>query len=176
MAEIITQLKIFARKSTGQNVPVSLGSALERTLRLMDNRLRQAGVEVIQQPQWGEGLVLADMVRLEQVFVNLVSNAVQAMESGGLARRLEIGGHCSGETTQIWFRDRGPGIEAEHIQHIFDPFYTTKAAGQGLGLGLSISYRIVEGFGGSLKADNHPDGGALFTLTLQTATEEEQYG
>lgn len=102
---------------------------------------------------------------IHQVMMNLVQNAVDAME-GGAERRLEITGKAAGDKVVVTVRDTGPGIPDAVRGRIFDPFFTTKPVGKGTGLGLSISYRIAEEHGGRLSAANHPDGGAVLTLTL----------
>ncbi|WP_248310451.1 ATP-binding protein [Bosea sp. 117] len=108
---------------------------------------------------------------IHQVLMNLIQNAVDAMEDRPV-RRLEIigtGAGIGGEAAVLTIRDTGHGIAPDIASRIFDPFFTTKPVGKGTGLGLSISYRIVQEHGGTLEAGNHPDGGAVMTLTLPTA-------
>jgi len=166
MAQIITQLKAFARKSSGHAVAVSLLAAIDGALALL--RIDRSDVELRRDLPGGELFVLADMVRLEQVLVNLIGNALQALE-GCAIRRIELHAETSAEAVTLRVRDTGPGIAPEYLDQVFDPFFSTKEVGQGLGLGLSISYRIIDGFGGTLRAANHPDGGALFTMRLPRA-------
>jgi two-component system sensor histidine kinase HupT/HoxJ len=106
--------------------------------------------------------------QLQQVVMNLVQNAADATESAR-DRRLEISGRSEEGQAVIEFRDSGPGIPAANLDKLFDPFFTTKPVGRGTGLGLAISYGIVERHGGKLTADNHPKGGALFSLSLPLA-------
>ena len=171
MAQIITQLKAFARKSSGQAVTVSLPAAIDGALALL--RIDSANVELVRDLPADELFVLADMVRLEQVLVNLIGNAQQALE-GCITQRIELRAEATMEAVTLSVRDTGPGIAPEHIDQVFDPFFSTKAVGQGLGLGLSISFRIIDGFGGSLRAANHPDGGALFTVSLPRAHDLQE--
>ena len=111
---------------------------------------------------------MGDTVRLEQVLVNLISNALQAMENQPLPKiDIELEQHEDHLAMKV--RDYGPGIKDDELGRVFEPFYTTKSAGQGLGLGLSISHRIIESMGGELKVDNHPNGGAEFTICLPIA-------
>ncbi len=165
MAKIITQLKTFARKGDTEMTRVSLLAILDRALELLAMRIEQSGT-VISVQVAEEIEVIAEPVQLEQILVNLFTNAIQAMEDVA-PKRLSIVATADGEYVDIRVRDSGPGIEQQHAEHIFDPFFTTKEVGQGLGLGLSISYRIVEGFGGQLRARNHPDGGAEFSVILR---------
>lgn len=109
--------------------------------------------------------VLGTAGQMHQVVVNLVQNASDAAE-GVDSPLLEISGRLEEGQWVLTFRDNGPGIEAARLNSIFDPFFTTKPVGKGVGLGLSISYGIVERHGGKLSAANHPSGGAVFTLSL----------
>ncbi|MET4162396.1 two-component system C4-dicarboxylate transport sensor histidine kinase DctB [Marinobacterium sp. MBR-111] len=172
MARIIHPLKEFARKSSGRPMPVSLQAVKDGAMSIMYGRLGQQGVEIV----WPAGLsrihVLGDTLRLEQVLVNLLANAMQAMESC-VHKRIEVGLEQQSERIRLSLHDTGPGIEAEDPQQVFEPFYTTKQSGQGLGLGLSISHRIIENLGGHLTAANHPEGGAVFTLELLLAQPAE---
>ncbi|GAB4063993.1 PAS domain-containing protein [Ancylobacter sonchi] len=116
--------------------------------------------------------VVGNSGHIHQVLMNLVQNALDAME-GRPVRRLEITGRSGeGETVTLAIRDTGPGIAPDIASRIFDPFFTTKPVGKGTGLGLSISYRIVQEHGGKLDATNHPDGGAVMTLTLPAAQRD----
>ncbi|RTE64446.1 PAS domain S-box protein [Amphritea opalescens] len=168
MAKIIAPLKEFSRKTTGQQMMISLKAVRDGAMSIMYGRLDKANVKI----EWPEHLdqqfVLGDMLRLEQVVVNLISNALQAME--GVAEKwIEIGVERQGGRLLISFRDHGPGIPASELGKVFEPFYTTKKAGQGLGLGLSISHRIIESMDGQLSVSNHPFGGAVFTINLPAA-------
>lgn len=112
--------------------------------------------------------VLGSAGQLQQVVVNLTQNAADATAACGQPA-LEITGYLKGGKCVLEFRDNGPGIETQNLHRVFDPFFTTKQVGKGVGLGLSISYGIVERHGGQLTAANHPDGGAVFTLSLSLA-------
>ena len=168
MGQITGQLRHFARKSSGQHAPVPLCRALDNALALLDTRLRRAGAEVVRHCPSEEPVALADANRLEQVLINLIGNALDAM-AGQAAPRLEIGWDVDpedGRRVRLSVRDHGPGLAAEAEARLFEPFFTTKPAGEGLGLGLAISAGIVRDFGGQLHGRNHPDGGAVFTLEL----------
>ena len=110
-------------------------------------------------------------MRLQQVIVNVLSNAADAVE--GLAdRRIQVTGRADGDEVTLAIRDRGPGVAPAIVDRIFDPFFTTKQVGSGLGLGLSISYNIMKDFQGDLRVANHPEGGAVFTLVLRRASRQ----
>jgi two-component system C4-dicarboxylate transport sensor histidine kinase DctB len=168
MGRITGQLRSFARKSSGQSAPVPLRQALDNALALLDARLRRAGAEVVRICPPDEPVALCDANRLEQVLVNLIGNALDAM-AGQPVPRLELSWECVADSVRLHVRDQGPGLSEEALSHLFEPFFTTKAAGDGLGLGLAISAGIVHDFGGSLQGANHPDGGAVFTLELPLA-------
>jgi two-component system C4-dicarboxylate transport sensor histidine kinase DctB len=107
------------------------------------------------------------------VLVNLIRNAVDAMHNSA-KKILEIKLRRTENHLELCVRDSGPGIAQDHMDELFDPFFTTKEIGQGLGLGLSISYRIVDDLGGSIRAANNADVGATFTVRLPLLSEEEQ--
>lgn len=164
MAEISAQLRQFSRKSGDMPTSVSVPACIEYALRLFQSRLRDAGVAV--ERDWsGEAWVRADLVRLEQVLVNLIGNALQAMAHVD-APRLTLSIEQDGNEVNIRVIDNGPGIAEADLGRIFEPFYTTKSPGSGLGLGLSISARIIDDLGGRLSVDHAPDGGARFIVTL----------
>lgn len=172
MGLITGQLRNFARKSSGHITAVPLQQALDNALSLLDTRLRRAGAEISRYAPDEELIALADANRLEQVLINLVGNALDAM-SGQPHPCLEIRwGICTNhEQTHalLSVRDHGPGLSEHALQHLFEPFFTTKPAGDGLGLGLAISAGIVRDFGGQLHGANHPDGGAIFSIELPLA-------
>jgi len=164
MADISAQLRQFSRKSDTQLTSVSVPACFDYALRLLQSRLRDAAVTV--ERNWpAQAWVRADLVRLEQVLVNLIDNALQAMAHSA-APRLQLDIEPDGKMMRISVSDSGPGIAEEDLARIFEPFFTTKSPGSGLGLGLSISARIVDDLGGRLSADHAPGGGARFTISL----------
>lgn len=165
MAEISAQLKQFSRKSGEQLTSVSVSDCFGYALRLYRARLDQDGVTV--ERRWPEApvWVRADLVRLEQVLVNLIGNALQAMAQTP-SPRLILGIDTQDDEVRIEVADNGPGIPAANLSRIFEPFFTTKSLGTGLGLGLSISSRIIADLGGRLQAETLPEGGARFTIRL----------
>lgn len=168
MASLGRHLRNFARKPNQKLGPVPLDEVVDDALEIVDSRVKAAdarlAVDLGPAPLW----VRAGSVRLQQVLVNLISNAVDAVELLP-ERTIDITARRAGGKVQLTVRDHGPGIPAAIAERIFDPFFTTKGVGKGLGLGLSISYNIVKDFGGTLEATNHPHGGAVFTLRLDTA-------
>jgi two-component system, NtrC family, C4-dicarboxylate transport sensor histidine kinase DctB len=167
MTQISSQLKLFARKTDGQRSPISLHNVIEASKRILLPQLRRTGTEVRVSPQVQDVEVMADPVRLEQVLVNLIGNAMNAMEQQS-ERWVAIGVETGLDRLRLTISDNGPGISEAHLKRIFDPFFTTRETG--LGLGLSISQHIVESMGGTLTAGNGKQGGALFILELPLAT------
>ncbi|MCU7845232.1 MAG: sensor histidine kinase [Candidatus Thiodiazotropha sp. (ex Monitilora ramsayi)] len=166
MTQISSQLKLFARKTDGQRSPVLLHNAIEASKRILLPQLSRTGTEVRLQSLSEDIEVMADPVRLEQVLVNLIGNAVNAMEEQ-TERWVSIGIEPGDDRLRLTIHDNGPGISEEHLKRIFDPFFTTRETG--LGLGLSISQHIIESMGGTLMAKNSEQGGALFSLELPLA-------
>jgi two-component system C4-dicarboxylate transport sensor histidine kinase DctB len=171
MSQISGQLKVFSRKASGQRTRVSLAACLDGAGRILRNRLQHADVDLQIVMGDADVFVAADMVQLEQVLVNLIGNACDVL-LGRPLRRVEVRVTAVGDEVRIAIQDTGPGIDADHLSRVFDPFFTTNEAG--LGLGLSISHTIAQRLGGSLRAANSDAGGAEFTLTLaawrETAT------
>ncbi|WP_027997713.1 sensor histidine kinase [Sinorhizobium arboris] len=169
MASISRHLRNFARKPNEKLGPVRLDEVIRDTLEIVAARVKAAGAE-LDIDLGGELTVRAGSVRLQQVLVNVISNAADAVE--GLAdRRLSVRAWRESGRVVLTVRDRGAGVAPAVAERIFDPFYTTKGVGRGLGLGLSISYNIIKDFGGSLTVSNHPDGGAVFRIELALAGE-----
>ncbi|WP_247891280.1 sensor histidine kinase [Azospirillum aestuarii] len=166
MAAITRSLKGFARRASGTLGAVSAAAAVGQALALLEARLRRESVTVDTDLPPVPLLVTGEDVRLQQVLVNLIGNAADAMRASP-RRHVRIALAEEGEEAVLTVRDSGPGIAEADLPRIFVPFFTTKEAGDGLGLGLSISHGIVEDFGGSLTAANHPEGGALFTIRLK---------
>jgi two-component system C4-dicarboxylate transport sensor histidine kinase DctB len=171
MGKITGQLKAFARKDPVSVRPLTVEQSIHNALFLLDQRIRQSNLEVVLSLPDHSVRVLADATRLEQVLVNLIANALDAMEGSTEAcvtiEVIENDGRIA-----VAVRDNGPGIGHEQMPHLFEPFFTTKEPGKGLGLGLAISSSIVRELGGELSARNRPEGGAEFTLWLQRATDQ----
>lgn len=165
LVAISTHLRNFARRPSEQTQPILLNQAIESALAIVEPKLRAAGCDVNWTAPDDQIWVLGGQVRLQQVFVNLLSNAVDAMRNKK-APIINMTLEKSTDKVRVEVRDRGTGMTEENIAQLFDPFYTTKEPGQGMGLGLSISYNIVKDFGGSLNGRNHPDGGAVFSVSL----------
>ena len=165
MARIIKNLRAFSRKEGEATGDVALTKVVDDALEIAAARLRTENVTLDWHRPADEVIAQGGAVRLQQVVLNLISNAVDAMEEAP-EKQIEISLREDADTAKIVLRDTGPGLATP--EKIFEPFYTTKTTGKadGMGLGLSISYGIVQSFGGDIKGENHPDGGAVFTVTL----------
>jgi C4-dicarboxylate-specific signal transduction histidine kinase len=166
--EIITHLRTFGRAAPVTLESVRVQEVVDRALSLVQEqlRLRQISVTLDFLPE--SPVVLGNAIQLEQVFINLLTNARDALED---AERKEVHISCStgDRAVVIAFRDTGPGIPSGLEQRIFDPFFTTKEVGSGTGLGLSITYGIVQEHDGTIAVDSRPGEGAAFTIELPLA-------
>ncbi len=162
---IVRQLKAFARKESPAPQAVTVAAAIEHALIIVEPRRRETAARIKVSPFKQSLLVMAEAGRLEQVLVNLLRNGLDAM-LGQPEPVVEVSVTGRQGSVCIEVRDHGPGLPDEVLSHLFEPFYTTKPAGDGLGLGLAISLTIVESYGGTLQAHNAEDGGAVFVLTL----------
>jgi PAS domain S-box-containing protein len=165
-ADIVQNLMYFSRPPAPGKGPINLNELVQRTLHLHAYSLRKSNIAVDFIPEPSLPTVTGDSHQLMQVFLNLILNAEQAMrearDRGTLRIRLEKGN----KAVAVTFQDDGPGIAAEVLPNIFDPFYTTKRPGRGTGLGLSICKAILREHGGEIEASSGPGGGAVFKITL----------
>ncbi|MDG1069054.1 MAG: ATP-binding protein, partial [Sulfitobacter sp.] len=168
MGAITRQLKSYARKGQEAFSPVDMGAALASSMSMMEPQLRQRKVQIARILPDDPVIVMGDRMRIEQVMVNLLRNALDATKS---VRNPQVEIILSaGETATLTVRDNGPGIE--DLDALFEPFYTTKQPGDGVGLGLAISSGIVNDLGGRLTARNGQAGGAVFEMQLPILGEK----
>ena len=168
MTAITRQLKSFARKGGEAFEAFDLRDAISSALTLMEPQLRARRVKVTRMVPRGNVMVYCDRMRLEQVIINLLRNALDATK-GRAEPAIELI-LATGETAVLGVRDNGPGIS--DLQKLFEPFWTTKKPGEGTGLGLAISSSIVSDFGGRLTAHNAEEGGAVFEMQLPLISED----
>jgi len=176
--QIVRALLDFARTSDPVLVPTDLNALVEEAVMLVCTRSVLARIE-LNKSLASLPLVMLDTNQIKQVFVNLVNNAVQAMPDGGrltVATRLterQINNEYR-QVAAVYVSDSGMGIPAENLERIFDPFFTTKEVGQGTGLGLSVSYSIVEKHNGRIEVESVPEEGSTFTVLLPVSEMERQ--
>ncbi len=168
MGAITKQLKSYARQDGHDFQPVNMGDAINSALAMMEPQLRQFKVDISRIMPTDAVWVTGDRVRIEQVIINLLRNAMDAIQAAQ-EPRIEIL-LAAGDTAVLTVRDNGHGIE--NIENLFEPFYTTKQPGDGVGLGLAISSGIVNDLGGRLTARNAAGGGAVFEVQLPILPEK----
>src|SRR5206468_8153041 len=170
MAKIVRNLLFFSRQRPPERAALDLNEVVERTLLLRLNQLTLAGIAVERDLAPGLPLIMGDPNQLEQVLLNLLLNSEQAIQDGKRGGRivLRTGVSEGGRAVHARVIDDGPGIPAEALPHVFEPFFTTKTVGTGTGLGLSVSYGIVEEHGGHLGVESRP-GRTVFRLELPVA-------
>jgi hypothetical protein len=170
-SSIVNNLLNFSRVSDARYAPVDLNRVLDDTIQLLDAQLRNTEIEVVREYADNLPRPAGHAAKLQQVFMNLILNARDAMPQGG---RLEIATEYDGVEVAICFRDTGVGIAPEHLAKIYDPFFTTKQIGKGTGLGLAVSYGIIRDHGGHITVESRTDAGTEFRITLPLATARHQ--
>jgi len=164
--KIVQNLLTFARRRAPERKILDINTLVEATLELREYQLKVDGIEVVK--ELGSGLpgTLGDFHQLQQVFVNIINNAHQAMLETGNPGRLLVKTQLAEKRIQVVIADNGPGISADRISKIFDPFFTTKEIGKGTGLGLSLSYGIIKEHEGRIDVKSRPGEGAAFVVEL----------
>jgi two-component system NtrC family sensor kinase len=162
---IVTDLLSFSRRSAPRRSPSDLNLVVQQTLDLVRSRAADARVEIRTELDPALPLVPCDAGQVQQVLLNLVINAIEALKDGGHVV-VRSGREAATESAVLQVEDDGPGISPEHVVRIFDPFFSTKAEAKGVGLGLSVAYGIAEAHGGRLSVHSEVGRGAVFTLRL----------
>jgi signal transduction histidine kinase len=163
---IVANLLKFSRASETDVVPLDINQVLEETLVFTRHQLEMNQVELIQDFTPNLPKVMGNEHQLQQVFTNLMVNAQQAMKDGG---KLTISTTMNNGLVEIAFADTGCGIPSEHLGKLFDPFFTTKEVGEGTGLGLSVSYGIIQAHKGRIEVESEPGKGSIFRVKLPVA-------
>jgi two-component system NtrC family sensor kinase len=180
--EIIKQLLDFSRPSSGEQGKTHIHEMITSTLTMLSPQPIMENIQTSTQFMAERDIVLADPGQLQQVFLNIILNAADALSekrlSGGEGegKKLTVMTENDGKMIQIRFSDTGRGIPQQELARIFDPFYTTKEPGKGTGLGLSVCYRIVEGLGGTIRAESVSEKGATIIVTLPLTSGEDPGG
>jgi len=168
--EIVQDLLSFARQRPAQKEPVSVNAVLRQTIKLRSYDFSSHGVEVSEEFEENLGPTLGDAQQLQQVFLNILNNAYDAIQESGNHGRIRIRTRRAEDDIEVAFIDNGTGVTDP--ERIFDPFFTTKQAGKGTGLGLSICYGIVRAHGGEILCwNNDGESGSTFVVRLPAATE-----
>jgi signal transduction histidine kinase len=168
---IVRDLLGYARQTDSAMVFTQVNEAIESVLPLIRQRAEGANVAIQARLDPALPSIMADVNQLKQVFINILNNANDAMPQGGaveVATRA-VRGNGAGPLVEISFQDNGLGIDPQHLEKIFDAFFTTKGAGRGTGLGLPISKRIVERHGGTIAVSSEQGRGSCFTIHIPVA-------
>ena len=173
--EIISHLRTFGRAAAVSREPVAIKPVIKRALSLMQEQLRLRQIEVLLELGPAEPVVVGNAIQLEQVFINLLTNARDAL-ADALHKRIEVTCEVRPGVVTLSFRDTGSGIPEGLEKRIFDPFFTTKDVGAGTGLGLSITYGIIQEHHGTIWVENHPGEGAAFFIELPLAPADRGEG
>jgi len=168
--EIISHLRTFGRAASVSRERVSMNQVIERAVSLVHEQLRLREIEVELNLSPEDPVVIGNPIQLEQVFINLLTNARDAMADSP-CKVISISCGVGEGVVDLTFSDTGPGIPKGLAQRIFDPFFTTKEVGTGTGLGLSITYGIIKEHQGSISVANRPGEGATFLIQLPLAPE-----
>src|SRR5947207_5702887 len=163
--EIISHLRTFGRAASVSREPVAIAQVIQSAISLMREQLRLRQINVEFHFPAEDVIVIGNAIQIEQVFINLLSNARDALANAD-NKVITITCSIKADTVHITVSDTGPGIPHGLEQRIFDPFFTTKEVGAGTGLGLSITYGIIKEHQGTIAVENHPGEGALFLIEL----------
>ena len=166
LADIIAQFKSFTRKSQGKDNAIEINQAIDQALTIVQPEIDKQGVILSKSVLKGQCQIWGDTVRLQQVLVNIISNAIVAMQQSSV-KELKITASKAARSNQliISIKDTGPGVREGQMSKIFEPYFTTNER-QGLGLGLSISQRIIESMQGKITVENDNQAGAIFKISL----------
>ena len=171
ISAIIDHLLIFGRSDITTNEGIRLDNVFENTLLLIGERLRLNDITIDLKVDDNLVTITGNASQLEQVFLNLIQNASDAMKDQLSERNITVVFQSTPDHlgVQVTLSDDGAGISSEHIDKIFDPFFTTKEVGKGTGLGLSVVYGIVRDHGGTITCESELDQGTTFSITLPAA-------
>ncbi|MEX0909438.1 MAG: ATP-binding protein, partial [Gemmatimonadaceae bacterium] len=176
-ANVIKDLRAFARRSASETGAVDLNEIISRTIRLRSYQVDSGDVRVETKLDPDLPMVTGDQQQLQQVVVNLLSNSVAAMKDGGrLLIETRAARNTENRRVLVEFTDTGPGIPEELREHIFDPFLGSQGIGEGVGVGLSVSYGIVAAHGGSLRLADGSPGATKFVVELPAARWQPEAG
>jgi two-component system, NtrC family, sensor kinase len=169
--KIVQSLLSFARRHQPERKPVSANELIEAVLEIVAYPLRTGNIEVVTKLDRKLPLVMADGHQIQQVLLNIINNARQAIETSQAGGMVCISSALSDKYVKITIQDSGPGISPENVRRIFDPFFTTKEVGKGTGLGLSLCYGIVQEHGGNITVESQVGQGAAFVIELPVAQD-----
>jgi two-component system NtrC family sensor kinase len=159
----------FARRADVHNETLQVNDILKEVLIFLENSMIHSRIHVDLQLQDDLPLIVSDHLQLQQVFLNIINNGIDAIGKDGT---ISITSHTVAGEVRVVIQDDGHGIKKEILPHIFEPFFTTKETGKGTGLGLSITHGLIKKLGGDITVRSQIDKGTAFTITLPTQSEE----
>jgi CheY-like chemotaxis protein len=171
---IVQSLLSFARAQRPERKMTEVNAIVESTIEIFRYEIDSSDIDVITQLSANIPSLLLDPHQIQQVFLNILNNSRQAMEAQPRSGIIRVTSKLEGDHVRIIFQDNGPGISAENLSKIFNPFFTTKPVGEGTGLGLSLAYGIVREHGGTITAESPPGGGVTFTIDLPVSSLEQE--
>ncbi|HEY3913678.1 MAG TPA: ATP-binding protein, partial [Verrucomicrobiae bacterium] len=171
-SKIVQSLLSFARRHQPERKSVSVNELVEAVLEIVAYPLRTGNIEVVTAFDKNLPHIMADGHQIQQVLLNIINNARQAIEASQTGGKIRISSSATELFVRIAIQDSGPGISPENLRRIFDPFFTTKEVGKGTGLGLSLCYGIIKEHGGNIYAESPPDGGAAFIIELPAVHDD----
>jgi two-component system NtrC family sensor kinase len=169
--KVVHNMLGYARRMEPHQEDVDINDTVRQTISILDNYARINNIEIRVDLSSDLPIIASDQAQLQQVFLNLISNAIDAIGKDGL---IIVKSLRSGDEIQVSVADNGPGIPEDLQRKVFDPFFTTKASGKGTGLGLWISYSIVEKMGGTITVNSKVGGGSLFTVKIPIVVPEKK--
>ena len=169
--KVVHNMLGYARKMEPHLEDVDINDTINQTISLLENYARNNNIDIQTDLSSRLPIIASDQAQLQQVFLNLISNAIDAIGKDGL---IEIYSRISGALVTVSIIDDGPGIPEDQQKRIFDPFFTTKEAGKGTGLGLWVSYSIIEKLGGKISLKSEVGKGTVFTVEIPIKTPEKK--
>jgi two-component system NtrC family sensor kinase len=169
--KVVHNMLAYARKMEPRLEDVDVNDTISQTVSFLDNHARINNIDIHLDLDKSIPLIASDQAQLQQVFLNLLTNAIDAIGSDG---KIEAASRCLGDKIVVTIKDDGPGISDDMLRKVFDPFVTTKDSDKGTGLGLWVSHNIISKIGGSIHVKNNPDKGAVFTVEIPLVIPEKK--
>src|SRR5258708_10373374 len=174
--KIVQSLLSFARRHQPERKLSSINELVEGAVEILQYQTRTSNIEVTARLDPRLPKAMIDPHQVQQVFLNIINNGRQAIETHRPNGWVRISSETCGDKIRVTFQDSGPGIPEENLSRIFDPFFTTKEVGKGTGLGLSLCYGMIHEHGGNITAASPPGEGATFTIELPVLSHDTGFG
>ena len=169
--KVVHNMLGYARKMEPRLEDVDVNDTINQTINILENYARTNNIDIQTDMADNLPIIAGDQAQLQQVFLNLMTNAIDAIGKNGL---IEVGSRCTSAHIQVDVKDDGPGLTEDKQKKVFDPFYTTKEFGKGTGLGLWVSYSIIEKMGGHIRVSSEAESGATFTVEIPIVIPEKK--